>query len=702
MQTKEYSLDVAGKKLTAHFSNLTDQTNGSVMVKTGETVVLATAVMGSRERTDLDYFPLTVDYEEKFYAAGLVLGGRYMKREGRPSDEAILAGRAIDRTIRPLFDHSLRREIQVTVTVLSIDEKNDPDVLSIFAASLALAVSDIPWNGPVGAVRVGLDEEGTLLTNPIYGEREQSPLDLLICGKDRAINMIEAGAKEVSEEIIGKGFEEAVKVVQTLEDFQKKIVGEIGKEKISFEENGIPKEVVELFESEYGKEKLTKELFSENTKSAISTVQTFMRDKTEEVLADEVDTMRNYIDELVDEIVHEEGLKNDRRVDGRKMNEVRGLYTQAGGISENLHGVGIFFRGGTHIMSVLTLAGPQDSQIIEGMEVRTKKHFMHHYNFPPYSVGETGRMGGINRRSTGHGALAEKALKAIIPPQEKFPYTIRLVSETMASNGSSSMGSVCASSLALADGGVPIKAHIAGIAMGLIMSGTDYKILTDIQGPEDHHGDMDLKVAGTRNGVCALQMDVKVDGISPAILKEALVDAKKAREHILTQIETSLPSPRKSLKDSAPHIVSVPLDPERVGAVIGSGGKTIKKLSEDTGTEINIEDDNVAYITGHKDKVAEAVRLVELLGQPLKIGEKFEGTVVKVFEFGVLVEVGPGVDGLVHVSEIANFRVEKVEDVLKIGQKVPVLLKEIDDKGRNKFSIKGADPNFIKKPESQK
>ncbi|MEK7176238.1 MAG: polyribonucleotide nucleotidyltransferase, partial [Patescibacteria group bacterium] len=499
MKTKEYALEVGGKKLLAEFTDLADQANGSVIVRLGNTTVLVTAVMGKYEK-DTDYFPLTVDYEERFYAAGQILGSRFMRREGRPSDEAVLSGRVVDRTIRPLFNQNLRQEVQVVVTILSIAE-DDPDIPAIIGASLALGASDIPWNGPVSAVRIGvLEDEKNFIINPIYETRNaaENKLDLLACGKDGAINMIEIGAKEVAESVIVKALAMASEEIEKIQNWQKKIIKEIGKEKMAIKEPEPPVEMAKLFETEVA-EKLFEVIFSGPGKHRIHDLkELWLKIFAEQLPEAKLTHADFFFEEKINELVHREAIENERRPDGRKMDELRPLFAKAGGISPILHGSGIFYRGGTHILSALTLGGPGDTQVIDGMEVQTKKRFMHHYNFPPFSSGETGRVGGMNRRAIGHGALAEKAILPILPPKETFPYTIRIVSEALASNGSTSMGSVCGSTLALLDAGVPIKAPVAGIASGLMFKNdNEYKILTDIQGPEDHHGDMDFKVAGT-------------------------------------------------------------------------------------------------------------------------------------------------------------------------------------------------------------
>jgi polyribonucleotide nucleotidyltransferase len=700
MQKKEYSIEIGGKTLTAEFSDLTDQANGSVILRCGNTVVLATATMSKKAKDGAGWFPLTVDYEEKFYAAGQILGSRFMRREGRPSDEAILSARVIDRTIRPLFDQYIRHDIQVVITVLSID-KDDPDILAINAASLALATSNIPWKGPVSAARIAKHKTNEdFSVNPDYSFREDEDLELemVVCGKDGNINMIEAGGKEIDESITVEAFNKAVKEIEKMQEFQKKIVSEIGKEKVVIEKPKISSDIKESFKKNV-ENKLLKVFSSGPGENGLNNLMDEWMNQLEEELPEENRSLAvEYFEEKVNDLIHKEAIESNERADGRKMNEVRSLYAQAGGVSPILHGTGIFYRGGTHVLSALTLGGPSDTQVINGMEIQTKKRFMHHYNFPPFSSGETGRMGGVNRRMIGHGALAEKALSMVLPPKEKFPYTIRIVSESMASNGSTSMASVCGGTLALMDAGVPIKAPVAGIAMGLMMKDENtYKILTDIQGPEDHHGDMDFKVAGTKDGITAIQMDVKVDGIPVKILNEALVDAKEARLHILETIEKTIEKPRKEISPSAPKIISVTIKPDQIGLIIGPGGKTVNKIREDTGAEIDIEDDGTIYITGKNGSAEKASEIIKAMTHEYKAGEKFEGEVVKILDFGVFVKIGPNTDGLVHVSEIAPFRVEKINDVLKEGDIVPVVIKEVDDRDRINLSIKKADPDFIKK-----
>ncbi|MBI4691913.1 MAG: polyribonucleotide nucleotidyltransferase [Candidatus Terrybacteria bacterium] len=618
MQTKTYETDFGGKKLSVEISDLADQANGSVLVRYGETAVFATSVMSKNRREGIDYLPLTVDYEEKFYAAGQILGSRFMRREGRPSEEAILTGRAIDRTIRPLFDSRIRNEIQVTVLALAVDRENDSDVPAILAGSLALAISDIPWSGPVGAVRIGLVPPAggnNFLVNPTFEERKKSLLDIVACGKDGKINMIEAGAFEIPEDTVVKALEKAADEIAKIQKFQEEIIADIGKKKIIPEIKEEPAEMKGFFDKN-ALESAERAIFS-GAKEEIGEAKTlWMKIAMEKFGEENAFLADDHFENRINDIIHKEILDSpageEKRPDGRKIDEIRSLYARAG-ILPVLHGSGIFYRGGTHVLSILTLGGPKDVQLIEGMEVQTEKHFMHHYNFPPFSTGETGRMGGPGRREIGHGALVEKALLPVIPSREEFPYTIRIVSESMASNGSTSQGSVCASTLALMDAGVPIKEPVAGIAMGLIMSQQltadsrqQYKILTDIQGPEDHHGDMDFKCAGTKNGITAIQMDVKVDGVSVEILEKTLAQAKKARMEIMEAMLKEIPEPRKELSVFAPRIVKIMIDSDKIGAVIGPGGKMIKSITEKTGAEIDIEQDGSVFITGknHKDTSA--------------------------------------------------------------------------------------------------
>ncbi len=701
MKTQSFEMELGGKKLSAEFNDLAENADGSVILRYGATAVLATVVMSKKEKPEAGYFPLTIDYEEKFYASGQILGSRYTRREGKPSDEAILSGRITDRTIRPLFEQWIRNEIQVVITVLSLDQ-DDPDVLGVIAASLALGVSRIPFNGPVSAVRVSKHKNDGFQLNPTYVERENETyeIDLLACGKDGNINMIELGGDEAQEATVIEGLKMASLEIEKINAWQAKIISKIGVKKTELVAPKMPESVSKLF-AEKIESKFAKTVMSgiPGHSKIDEITEEWMTVAKESLSEEDFEFADKYMEEKLDELIHEQVLKNDKRADGRKIDELRPLYAQAGGVSPILHGSGIFYRGGTHILSVLTLGGPRDAQVIEGMEDKQEaKRFMHHYNFPPFSVGETGRMGGTNRRMIGHGNLAEKALLPMIPKIADFPYTIRLVSEALSSNGSTSMGSVCASTLALMDGGVPIKKPVAGIASGLMSDGKGtYKVLTDIQGPEDHYGDMDFKVAGTKDGVTAIQMDVKVSGIPISVLETAFQKAKTARLQILDVITKNLAESRKDISAHAPKILVIKINPEQIGGVIGSGGKTIKSIKEKTGAEIDIDDDGTVYLTGKNGSAEKAKIIVESMTHEYKPGEKFEGTVVRVEAFGAFVNIGYETDGLVHVSEIAPFRIDNVGDYLKIGDKVPVIVKEIDERDRIALSIKARNPDFIKR-----
>jgi len=700
MKQETFTLALAGKELTAAFTDLTEQANGSVLLRYGETAILVTAVMSDRE-SSMPYFPLSVEFEEKFYAAGAIMGNRFQRREGRPSEEAVLSARIIDRTIRPLFDQSLRREIQIVTTVLAMGEE-DPDVLGVIGASLALSISDIPWAGPVGAVRIGRHKEtGEIIINPTYTQREQGELDfeVLACGKDGDINMIETAAAEIAEADILAVLKTCTTIHASLEAFQNKITAKLGAKKYAYEAPQVSSEIVSLFDTTY-KEKLRDTLFSDRAgKAHIHLVKDdFVTAVTDSGIECTTAVVSAYFEDQVDRLLHEGALKEGKRADGRGMDEVRELFAQAGNISPILHGSGIFYRGGTHIFTALTLGGPREAMTIDTIEEQdTKKHFMHHYNFPPFSVGEAGRVGGFNRRMIGHGALAEKALLPVIPAQDTFPYTIRVVSETMASNGSSSMGSVCGATLALMDGGVPITRPVAGIASGLMMEGENYVLLTDIQGPEDEHGDMDFKVAGTRDGVTAIQMDVKVDGIPVPILGEALEKAKAARLQILEVIEAEIAAPRESISSRAPEIVVMHINPEQIGLVIGSGGKTINAIKDETVVEdITIEDSGTIYITGCNGTASTARERIEKLTRVFAVDDLTEAVIVKLTDFGAFARLENSQEGLVHISEIAPFRLETVTGILEVGETVPVVVSKIEH-GKIGLSIKQADPDFASK-----
>lgn len=696
MQKKTYELDIAGKKLIAEFSDLTEQASGSVLVRMGETAVLVTAVMNRNEGSS-SYFPLSVEFEERFYAAGQILGSRFVRREGKPSDEAVLSARIIDRTIRPLFDQRIRTDIQVVATVLAMGE-DDPDVLGVIGASIALCTSNIPWNGPIGAVRIGRKKDtGEVIINPSYTDRAAGNLSLevLACGKDGAINMIETAAHEANEGDIVALLEASVQVHKKLEAFQKQIVAEIGRKKREISISLVPDELKTLFESEF-KEKLSTTIFSDQAgKDHIHDLKdVFIKDaSTIEGCTSTI--AHEYFEEQVDKELHRGALEEGKRADGRRLDEVRALYAQAGGVSPVLHGSGIFYRGATHIFTALTLGGPEAAQLIDSIEESsTKKRYMHHYNFPPFSVGESGRVGGFNRRMIGHGALAEKALLPVIPSQEEFPYTIRLVSETMSSNGSSSMGSVCGSTLALMDGGVPIKRAVAGIASGIMMGEGKYVLLTDIQGPEDEHGDMDFKVAGTTEGVTAIQMDVKVDGIPVAVLGEALEKAKAARLQILQVLEQEISAPRNDISPRAPKIVVLKILPEQIGLVIGGGGKTINAIKDQTGVEeILIEDDGTVFITGKNGTAEMAALRISALTRVYTVGEKVTAIITRIVDFGAFAKIDEQNEGLIHISEIVPWRLESVAGIFKEGEAVAAVVSKVEN-GKIGLSIKQADPDF--------
>lgn len=697
MAEKIYSSTFAGKPLVVKTGKLAQQANGSVLVQYGETSVLAAVVLG--HPTPRDYFPLTVDFEERYYAAGKIKDSKWLKREGRPTEEAILTARVIDRSIRPRFDHRTRNEVQVVATVLSFDKVNDADMVSVFAASTALMISDIPYAGPVSSVRVGR-LGGKFIINPTYAERLESELDIIVSGTSERINMLEAGAKIVPEQIVGDAIETGFKALEELNDLQIKIAKDIGKTKIELALHTHDEELIKVVR-EFSEPKLDTSIFT-TTKAEHYAAEHKVKEELmaylDEKYADnpELASLKSQAESLFEDctnkVVHRNLLEKDRRVDGRKLDQLRAISSEVAVIPLT-HGNGLFMRGDTQALSVLTLGSPGQEQWAESMEIDlTKKAFMHHYNFPPYSVGETGRMGAPGRREIGHGALAERALLPIIPSREKFPYTIRIVSEILGSNGSSSQASICGSSLALMDGGVPILAPAAGIAMGLMLDekSEKYKILTDIQGPEDHHGDMDLKVAGTRDGITAMQMDVKIEGITPKIVRETLAQAKKARLEILDAMAKAISAPREELSPHAPRVHLMKIDPEKIGLVIGSGGKTINSIIDETGATIDIEDDGTVFITAASpDAMKLAIDRINQLTYEPKPGEEFDGVVVSVKDFGAFVEILPGKDGMVHVSEMSKDRIAHPSDAVKEGQKVHVWVVSVSPEGKISLSMLG-------------
>lgn len=697
MPEKAYTATFAGKPLTVKVGKLAQQANGSVLVQYGETTILATTVLGNV--TPRDYFPLSVDFEERYYAAGKIKDSKWLKREGRPTEEAILTGRVIDRSIRPRFNQRTRNELQCVATVLSFDKINDADMPAVFAVSTALMISDIPYAGPVSSVRVGRIN-GSFVINPTYAERLESDLDIIVSGTSTRINMIEAGAKIVSEDVMGDAIEAGFTALKELNDLQIAIAKEVGKAKVELAMSTLDEELVTVIR-EFAEPKLDTAIFAATKAehyAGQARVQEELMAHLDEKYAgsDQLEAKKTaavgLLDECINNVVHRNILEKERRVDGRKLDQLRGISAEVG-VLPRTHGTGLFMRGDTQALSVLTLAAPGLEQWMESMEIDlTKKGFMHHYNFPPYSVGETGRMGAPGRREIGHGALAERALVPIIPSREKFPYTIRIVSEILGSNGSSSQASICGSTLALMDAGVPILAPAAGIAMGLMLDekGEKYKILTDIQGPEDHHGDMDLKVAGTREGVTAMQMDVKIDGITPQIVRETLAQARRARLEILEVMQKAISAPRAELSVHAPRVHLMKIDSDKIGLVIGSGGKTINGIIDETGATIDIEDDGTVFITaGSPEAMKLAIdRITQLTYEP-KPGEEFDGTVVSVKDFGAFVEILPGKDGMVHVSEMSTDRIAHPSDAVKEGQKVHVWVVAVSPEGKISLSMLG-------------
>lgn len=697
MEPKKFSTEINGKELSVETGLLAKQAGGSVTVQYGETVILATATMSPNKASGIDYFPLMVEYEERYYAGGKIKGSRFIKREGRPSDDSILNARLIDRTIRPLFDERMRNEVQVVITVLSIDHENAPNILAIIGASLALGISNIPWGGPVAAVRVG-KKDNDLTINPVNGELENSPVNLLVSGTEDRINMLEAGANELPEKEMAKaitfGFDEIVKINK----FQKEVIKELGEEKAEVElttpSEEFIKEVTDLLdenkleEAFYSKDKKEKE---EKMGKIKEEMKKWLTEKfsEKELLEKEAEADLIY-ENYLNKVLHQKVLENDLRPDGRDLDEVRPISCQVG-LLPRAHGAGLFNRGETQALTVATLGAPGAEQLIENMETEEKKRYMHHYNFPPYCVGEVRFMRGPGRREIGHGALAEKALLPMIPSKENFPYTIRLVSEVLGSNGSSSMASTCGSTLALMDAGVPIKKPVSGIAMGIIMGEKgEHKILSDIQGPEDHWGDMDFKVAGTKDGITALQMDVKIDGITPEIVDEVFNQAYKSRMEIMDEMLATIPEPKTSLSNHAPSVEAININPEKIKDVIGPGGKMINQIIDETNSEIDIEDDGTVFITAENQEDGKKAKdWVKNLTREVQAGEIFKGKVVKIADFGAFVEVLPGKDGLVHISEMTEERLEKVDDLLKLGQIVNVKVKEIDSQGRINLTAKG-------------
>ena len=696
-EKKVFSYNWGGRQLTVEIGQLAKQANGAVLVRYGDTVVL-TAAVGTKQAKDTDFFPLTVNYEEKMYAAGKIPGG-FIKREGRPSEHATLTARLIDRPIRPMFAEGFRNEVQITNTVMSVDPNCPPEMAAMFGSSLALCISDIPFDGPIAGVDVGR-VNGEYVINPTTEQKENSDIELSVAGTATAINMVESSAKEVNEEdMLGAllfGHEEIKRLVA----FQEEIVREVGKEKME----------VTLLSFDADIEAQVKDLFSQAMIHAIQTEEKLAREANiekvketaiehfEAVLEenDEKAGLLKQVSQLVDNLEKDEvrRLITEEKVrpDGRKIDEIRPLSSEID-LLPRVHGSGLFTRGQTQALTSATLAPLGEYQVIDGLGIEEGKRFIHHYNFPQFSVGSVGRAGSPGRREIGHGALGERALKQVIPSPEDFPYTIRLVSEVLESNGSSSQASICAGTLALMAAGVPIKAPVAGIAMGLISDGTNYTVLTDIQGLEDHLGDMDFKVAGTKDGITALQMDIKIQGITEQILREALTQAKKARFEILEELISTIAEPRKELSPYAPKIEMISIHPDKIKVVIGRGGETINSIIDETGVKIDIDQEgHVSIASTDAAMIQRAKEIIEDLTREIEVGQVYEGTVRRIEKFGAFVEIAKGKDGLVHISELAHERVGKVEDVLALGDKVTVKVIEIDGQGRINLSRKALLP----------
>jgi len=695
------SLDLSGRTITLKTGNLAQQASASVLARMGDTMVLSTVVEG-KVRTDIDYFPLTVEYIERLYAGGRIKGSRWVKREGRPSDDAILAGRLIDRSIRPLFPKEYKNEVQIMITVLSVDQENEPDVLSIIATSAALAISGIPWKGPVGAVRIGYVKEGgngayEFLVNPGMAETELSELNLVVSGIKNKTLMIEANARQAAESIVLEAIEKAneqnAKIIEFIEDFAKKI-GQKKQEVVPDQslimlikriEKSYKEDIVGLI-----KNRATKEGKSQDDNLIATIIETEKVANSDSLLDKKL--VAKAVESVLYKIIREDILFKGKRPDGRKIDEMRKISAEIS-VLPRTHGSAIFQRGDTQALTVVTLGSPRLEQLIESPEGEESKRYIHHYSMPPYSVGETGRIGIPTRREIGHGALAEKALEAVIPKQEKFPYTIRVVSEILSSNGSTSMAAVCGSTLALMDAGVPIDNLVAGIATGMVSSSTGselekYVLLTDILGLEDFAGDMDFKVAGTKKGITAIQLDVKILGLTKSQIAEVFEKAKSTRLSILEKMEAVIPQPKPGVSPYAPKIEQIHIPVEKIGDLIGPGGRVIKNIIAQTGASVDVEDDGLVTISGtSEDSVAKALEWIKGLTREIKIGEIFDGVVKRILPFGAFIEFLPGKEGMVHVSQMAAKFVRNPSEVVQLGQKVKVKVIEIDEQARINLSM---------------
>lgn len=684
---EQFQMDLSGRTLTIETGELAKQAGGAVMVRYGDTAVLVTAT-GSKEAKDIDFFPLTVDYEEKMYAVGRIPGG-FIKREARPPETAILNSRLIDRPIRPLFDKGVRNEVHVVATVMSVDYDCDPAICGMIGASAALTISDIPWNGPIAGVRMGR-VNGEFVVNPTKAQLEETDLNVVVAGTKDAILMVEGGAQEVPEEllleVIMAAHEEIKKIVAFQEEFQPKV----GKVKREFPNKDVPEEIVAAVKV-FAHDKLDAAVRcadKQQRDEQENAVRAETYEHFEEIYPENMNDVRLAFDKLVKEVVRHMITVEKIRPDGRQLDEVRPITCRVG-VLPRTHGSGLFTRGQTQVLNITTLAPLSEKQTIDGIGIDTEKRYIHHYNFPSFSVGETRSSRGPGRREIGHGALAERALVPVIPSEADFPYAMRLVSEVLESNGSSSMASVCGSTLSLMDAGVPIKAPVAGIAMGLVTKDDYYTILTDIQGMEDALGDMDFKVAGTAKGVTAIQMDIKISGLSREILHEALEQAHKGRMHIMGIMMETINAPRESMSAFAPRIITMNINPDKIRDVIGSGGKVIRGIIEETGAKIDIEDDGTIFIAATEQSSADkAIEIITNLTKEVEVGEVYMGKVTRLMAFGAFVEVLPGKEGLVHISKLAKERVEKVEDVVNVGDEIMVKVIEIDKQGRVNLSRK--------------
>lgn len=685
-QGKQFFITVGSQELTFETGKLAGQANGAVTARVGDAMIFASAVMSSEIREGIDFFPLSVDYEERLYAGGKIPGS-FFRREGRPGDEAILTARLTDRPLRPLFNKNMRNEVQIIIYSLSADGDHPLDILAVNAASAALMISDIPWGGPIGCVRVGR-VDGEFILNPTYQQMEQSDLDLRVAGTRDAILMVESGSDEIEESTILKAIAFAHEGLQPLIEIQEKMAAEMGKPKVEVPLKSLD-EVLENQVYERSVDQIVSILDQSLIKAAhqekISELKAQITEEFSEGDEEKIPEIKEAFESTYKQVVRKRILEKGIRPDGRGMNDIRDIWCEVG-TSPRAHGSGIFTRGETQVFTLATLGTPKEAQELDTLSPEDSKRYMHHYNFPPFSTGETKRLY-RSRREVGHGALAERALEPVLPDEKDFPYTMRLVSEVMSSNGSTSMASVCGSTLALMDTGVPIKSPVAGIAMGLIKEGDEYRILTDIQGLEDHLGDMDFKVAGTRDGITALQMDIKIKGITPEIMKQALAQAKEARLFIIEKIIAVIPQPRSELKPFVPRIATMKIPVEKIGAIIGPGGKTIRAIQEETETQIDIAEDGTVYIAAtEKDAEMQARARIEGLTESPVVGRIYTGKVVRTTNYGAFVEILPGIDGMVHVSQLDTERINKVEDVAKVGDEITVMITDIDHEGKIRLS----------------